>query len=481
VDARERRDPFNGGGVLRRVSAVMRAILAVGIATSAAAAQGTPVGSVAGSVVDSLHLRSLGGGSVVLTQQSAPAGSPAKVLAVATTPEGLFSADSLPPGRYLAVLSVPELDSLGIALAPQPVDVAPGHPTPVAIALPSLATVTAQSCPTGAVGPKRGMMVGRVLDGNTGQPLVGAQVVVQWIDVWFDKTKGIRQATRVRYSATAAGGVYRVCDLPSILTLITQAQAAERTSPPLDLQLGPTGLARQDFTVGTQTGGPATASLSGTVRNSDGRALANVEVSVLGTKATTRTTADGKFTLDHLPAGTLTVEAKQIGYLPHRTPVQLASDSVRTAAITMSRRAATLDSVLVYAKKRYALSDIPGFKYRKEHLHGTFLDSATIASRVPVVATDVIRDVPGIELDWTGSDYVITSTRGTHSATETCSPTIWVDNVQVQDINWVQPVDIKAVEVYTSPLDAPTEFVRGSASCGLILIWTQRGGSGNTK
>ncbi len=460
---------------------VTRAILAGAIATSTAVAQGRPAGSIVGSVTDSLHLRSLSGGSVVFSQQGAPAGSATTVRAVPTTPAGLFTADSLPPGPYLAALSVPELDSLGIALAPQPVDVASGHPTSVTIVLPSLATVTAQSCPTGTVAPKRGMMVGRVLDGGTGKPLVGARVVVQWVDVWFDKAKGIRQATRVRYSATAAGGVYRVCDVPSVLTLITQAQSGERTSPPVDLQLGPSGLARQDFTVGSQAqpGAPQTATLAGSVRNGDGQPLPNVEVSVLGTPSTTRTTVDGKFQLDHLPAGTLTVEARRIGYLPNRTPIQLVPDSARTTAITLVRRAAMLDSVVVYARKRYALSDIPGFNYRKEHYHGTFLDSAAIASRVPVEAIDVVRGVPGIEVDWTGSDYVITSTRGTHSASSnTCQPILFVDRVQVPDINWVQPSDIKAVEVYATPLDAPAEFVRGAgSSCGIVLIWTRPGGS----
>jgi hypothetical protein len=459
---------------------MLRAILLVGIATSAAGAQGAP-GSIVGSVVDSLHVRTLSGGSVVLTQQGTPTGTAAAVVAVPTTADGLFSVDSLPAGRYAAALAVPELDSLGIALAPLAVDVVSGRPTRVTIALPSLTTVTGQSCPTGSVALKRGMIVGRVLDGSTGQPLAGARVVVQWTDVWFDQAKGIRQAVRVRYSAATKGGVFRVCDVPTILTLLTQAQVGERSSPAVDLQLGPSGIARQDFTVASESAAPQSATLVGKVRNADGQLLPNVDVAVLATPAIGRTTAAGEFKFDHLPTGTLTVEARQIGYLPERVPIRLVADSARTVTITLARRTEVLDSIIVYAKKKYDLSEIKGFDDRRHHLHGTFLDSAQIADRVPVEATDVLRDIPGIELDWTGSDYVITSTRGTKSATQTCSPTLYVDNINVQDINWVEPADMKAVEVYASPIDAPAEFAKGRGSaCGIVVIWTRPGGTGAT-
>jgi hypothetical protein len=46
-----------------------------------------------------------------------------------------------------------------------------------------------------------------------------------------------------------------------------------------------------------------------------------------------------------------------------------------------------------------------------------------------------------------------------------------IDNMQHQDINWVQPSDIGAMEIYAGPAGAPVQYDR---ACGLIVIWTKR-------
>jgi hypothetical protein len=43
--------------------------------------------------------------------------------------------------------------------------------------------------------------------------------------------------------------------------------------------------------------------------------------------------------------------------------------------------------------------------------------------------------------------------------------------MQHQDINWLQPTDIGAMETYTGPAGAPPLY---DSACGVIVIWTKR-------
>jgi hypothetical protein len=42
----------------------------------------------------------------------------------------------------------------------------------------------------------------------------------------------------------------------------------------------------------------------------------------------------------------------------------------------------------------------------------------------------------------------------------------------------VSPHDVFAMEVYRSPAEVPSEFHGPNAGCGVIVLWTRRGGGG---
>src|SRR5438045_8583278 len=60
--------------------------------------------------------------------------------------------------------------------------------------------------------------------------------------------------------------------------------------------------------------GQATGQITGIVRNSDGQPTASATVMVRGTKLSTVTGPDGRYTLPEVPPGSYTVVAALIGY-----------------------------------------------------------------------------------------------------------------------------------------------------------------------
>ena len=53
-------------------------------------------------------------------------------------------------------------------------------------------------------------------------------------------------------------------------------------------------------------------------------------------------------------------------------------------------------------------------------------------------------------------------------------PNVVIDGVDQAQVNTVPPSEIAAMEVYAEAASAPGQY---RAECGLILIWTKRGGA----
>ncbi|HKE31208.1 MAG TPA: carboxypeptidase regulatory-like domain-containing protein [Candidatus Angelobacter sp.] len=89
----------------------------------------------------------------------------------------------------------------------------------------------------------------------------------------------------------------------------------------------------------TQTGGNGTGTISGTVTDSSGAALSGATVSAGG--VTTTTQANGGYTLNSVPAGTVTVTASMSGFQTASQTVSLAAGGTATANFALSPAAST--------------------------------------------------------------------------------------------------------------------------------------------
>jgi hypothetical protein len=137
-----------------------------------------------------------------------------------------------------------------------------------------------------------------------------------------------------------------------------------------------------------------------------------------------------------------------------------------------------------------------GFDRRRLRAHGgQFLTAEDIMRRRPITTTDALRAVRGLTvLPACGGACTrirvgrSIGARGVEA--DVCQPVMFMDGARVSepresDFTRVQahpfdvlvsPAEIHGIEVYAGVATAPVEFASKGAECGVILVWTKRGG-----
>ncbi len=469
--------------LFRRLGIVAIVLAAATFATAAHAQRGTA--RLEGTATDSLRARPLAGAMVLVTR-NAP--EPAAWFSAVTDERGRYTLDTLPAGQYDVGFWHPILDSLDFALPGRKIELGEGQRVRVDFALPSVATLLAVACPGVPLPPGTGVLLGGVRDADADRPLAGAVVAIRWSDLTVDRTTlQLSEQEHAQGVPTDADGLFRLCGLPTESWLLVQVQHAGRTgivlreSIPDTMRLrmlnisfseeGARTFAAADSVAknGWASLPPLTgsASVSGTVLGETGQPLAGVQLRVLETATTARTDSTGRYLLSGLPAGTQLLEAKRIGYRIVQQPVPLVRGQEVEMAIRL-QRIVSLDSIRVVAQR----SRYREFERNRKSAFGRFLTDEDIARRHAFQVTDLLRTMPGFRVEGGGFDARVVSSRGTTSLTgRSCDVNIVIDNMQHQDINWVQPSDIGAMEVYAGPAGAPGRY---DSQCGVIVIWTKR-------
>jgi hypothetical protein len=297
-------------------------------------------------------------------------------------------------------------------------------------------------------------------------------VRVTWTDFVLDRSGAHTEVHDVN-APTTTSGWFGACGIPAGAGVVVRAAADGDSSGLREVELGTQRLAHLDLYLG------GTASLRGVVRTPAGRPIPNARVAIAGSGDSTTAGDDGAFTLARVPAGSQTIEARAVGYLPARAPVDLfAGDAPNTTTIALVSVRAYLDTVRVTGQRVYT-SDRSGFERRRRSSGtGYFLDRATIERRNPFRTTDLLRQVPGIDVrhGLTG-DQVLVRSMGT-----VCRPTIYLDGMPLSfpgagsdfpdDVDMVLPTELEGVEVYRSQVGAPFEYTMPMSNCGSILLWT---------
>lgn len=436
--------------------------------------------TLSGMVYDSLQDEPVRGATVVI------AGTTHQVR---TDSSGMyhFDVDSLPEGVATVGFFMPSLDSLDITPPARQIGIHHGESALLDLGVPSMRTVLRVICRDSA-SEGRGMMMGIVSDAQTDAPVAGALVVVMWSEMNIGSTS-IAKLPKAAHTTVNATGGYRLCGLPGGVQLRAQARLGTKQSGWIDITMPPGGVLRRNFLLGEKpkavaavptTGGAqeapkplGTAQLSGTVLGADGKPLEGAQVYLVGTAVGARADYRGAFRLTGLPAGTQTVEVRQLSYAPKRFTVDLSPARESKLAAVLDTRATVLGEVRVEGK---AHIDIPGFESRQKRGFGTFLTRDDIEKQQPILLTDVFRTIPGLTVGFDGSNYVVQSSRsaGTGCAVQWYLDGSPFDNSQNDLDQMLRPDDIEAIEVYKSASEVPMQFQGTSASCGTILIWTKR-------
>jgi len=230
--------------------------------------------------------------------------------------------------------------------------------------------------------------------------------------------------------------------------------------------LGPQSLRAQDTT--------ARGTVSGVVRDSSGGRIGGAEISIAGTGLRAHTNAQGQFRLTNVPAGTVTVGVRRLGFLPTLANIVIGPNEAASVAIIVTPLAQALAMVVVRGDRRFEdRGRLAGFYQRRSRSSGGhFITRDQIEQRNPGQLTDLFRTVPGARI-YSSTFNNVVRFRGMR-----CAPLVWLDGFPATaaefDLDALDPYIVEAVEVYPGVATVPPEFrwVRGGGSCGAIVIWT---------
>jgi Carboxypeptidase regulatory-like domain len=463
---------------------------------AATAQKPADVSGAIGVVADSIHGGPLVGAIVQITGTNKQA---------TTDSTGKFRIDSIPAGDYKLALSHPLLDSLGVAIATNEVSFPAGRYAVIALATPSANTIVSTFCPPEKRITGPGAVIGRVADADTDLPSTGAKVSMAWSQLEVGKLIGVHQILRQRESIVDGSGAYRICGVPvgtkaavratyqgfatadvpvnftdGILQLVTlhtakpdttPVAATPDTTPAAATTTTKVAAAPKPAVVGLRSGH---ASLSGRVVNAADKPLAGADVTVFGAASKTVTDSSGNFSLRNLPSGTQTLVVRKVSYSPITQPVDLSSKNVGTTNVILQVAPPELATVKVTAAKESGLSKV-GYDQRKKMGLGHFMDKQQIEEKLPTYMTDIFTTTPGIRVDYSTGQPVLTGTRGTTGngcVAYVIDGTPYTEQTPGDINDFMHPNEVEAVEVY-SDVDTPAEYQKPGASCTTVIIWTK--------
>jgi hypothetical protein len=404
---------------------------------------------------------------------------------------GRFSLDSVPPGTYVASFTHPAFDAAGVSPPKWRLQVPAGGLQNLLLATPSADARYGRACPGAPRAANAGYFVGTVRDAATDSGLAGVVVNAIWTEISVSKATGIVTSRRSARAQTNAQGQFVVCRVPNDAELTVWAAKDSASTGLISLDLGGRALAARQLTLGTKRlvaqatpadSGAVLGRLDGVVKTIDGDPIPDARVYVRGTRALGRTSASGAFSLPGVPGGTQTLEVVALGYQPGRLAVDVRPGGGVRAEVVLGKSVQRLPDVQVAGKNSFA-NDLAAITDRAKRSNGYLITEEDIQRRGSITFEDVMRGVPGMQVVPVGQGYRVISGRGVVDMQGDCAPQYYVDGspfpMSLDDDTPfpVGPTEIMAVEVYSGTANVPAEFQRGmQGGCGVIAIWTKRGG-----
>ena len=222
--------------------------------------------------------------------------------------------------------------------------------------------------------------------------------------------------------------------------------------------------------------GQATGQITGIVKNSDGQPTASATVMVRGTKLSTVTGTDGRYTLPEVPPGSYTVVAALIGYGFATATASVVPGQVTQLDFALEARAVQLEGVTVVG-------------------YGT-QEKRTVTGAIATVNADQLAETPtfnaikamqnrlaGVDITNAGNkpgDQASIRIRGVRSIGAGNDPLIVVDGVPIAGrLDDLDPSNIVSIDVLK---DAASTAIYGSRGAnGVILVTTKGAGLGGVQ
>lgn len=215
--------------------------------------------------------------------------------------------------------------------------------------------------------------------------------------------------------------------------------------------------------------------LRGVVLDSQGGTIPGAHVSIAGSNAATVTDGRGVFRFQRVPAGSVMLNVRRLGFRPGQAIVQHAGATETAVEITLVAVPEVLPAVDVRRRRDISDSRLSGYNARREKRVGHFITRSQLDRYDSPRLADVLRGIPGMvvkPLPGSGGGRTV-SMRGN------CSPLVFFDGFPAaagpMDLDMVDLATVEGIEVYAGLATVPVEFlsVSGKERCGVIAIWSR--------
>ncbi len=439
-------------------------------------------GIVSGTVTDSVN-RSVLADALVQLISTDKAISP---LTASSDSLGHYTIEGIRPGRYRLGFVHPFLDSLGIELALKDIEVEQGKRLFVNLSVPSPHGLHTTIC--GSQSDSAALIVGFVRGAGDDEPLARATVTAEWLDFTVTSNHVVKTISR-RVATSSDNGWFALCNIPASGEVALVATRGGDSTGLVEFKVPTNRLLWVALLIGhyrsslgenespparrapASSGTSGWGGLSGSVLGAaNGRPIVGAHVRV-GDASSTRTNEKGEWMILNPPRGTQMIEIVALGYYPERRRVDVVSNAppVRTVLSTLK---AVLDTVRISATRLNHGPHDGSFERRRRMSQGHFLTPGDILRFPAIVTSDLLRNVPGLQVDRESIKM-----RGTFETW--CSPAIFIDGQYMSfltpdDINdMAYPHDVAGLEIY-SEATVPPQFQIAFHGCGSVVIWTKR-------
>ncbi len=232
-----------------------------------------------------------------------------------------------------------------------------------------------------------------------------------------------------------------------------------------------------------------TGRVTGVVTDAEaGGPIPNATITVVGTRLTTVTRADGRYSIVRVPAGSHRLRATRLGYSPREDTVSVGADAEITADFALRVTAVPLEAAVVVGYGAV----------RRADLTGSISSITPNASQVPAQSIEQVLQgkVAGLHVTQASSEPgggISIRIRGGSSINGNNEPLYVVDGFPIENdieasspgnggrdktvpfnpLNSLNPADIEAVDVLK---DASATAIYGARGAnGVIIITTKRG------
>jgi hypothetical protein len=214
-----------------------------------------------------------------------------------------------------------------------------------------------------------------------------------------------------------------------------------------------------------------TSKLVGTITDTSGLPLSRAEIWLMpGNALRTISNDSGKFELPGLPAGSITLGVRRLGYESATFTAVLKPGKTHRATFPLAPSAQSLAEVKVQDTVSSWLSVFE--EHRSMH-RGTFITRRDFERDNLRIATDILRRVPGVQVVPTRSGTAVQMMRG--FGARRCTPQLYVHQTPYSgNFDDFTPDDIEALEVYVGISEIPPDLITmGRPICAAIVIWTR--------